>query len=375
MALRLKGSYGLALLCTAGIVGWMATGKAVFSGQETENTTPPPAARNQAQDTADFRVAVQHFSAKTKVNSLTIRGRTEADSKVTVRAETSATIRTVAVKKGQWVSKGDLLCELDIGSREASLAKAKAALEQAEFDLSAKEQLATKGFASKTQLAALRASKDAAIADVKEARLELERIRIEAPIDGLVQSDLAEVGDQLSTGGACAVLMNPDPMLAVGQVSERDIATVEVGNKAAVRLITGEMIEGRVRFVASASDVETRTFLVEIEIPNPDRSLRDGVTAVAHLELPSIKAHLISPAYLTLSDDGIVGAMQVVDGAAQFTPVHIISNDAQGVWISGLPDEADLITIGQEYVKSGQKVVAIAADPASQANVAAGEHK
>ena len=362
MALRLKGSYGLALLCTAGIVGWMATGKAVFSGQETGDSTPPPAVRNQAQEAEAFRVAVQHFSAKPRQSNLTIRGRTEADTKVTVRAETSAIVRSVEVEKGQWVHKDDLLCELDVGSREAKLAKAKAALEQAEFDLSAKEQLATKGFASKTQLAALRASLDAALAGMKEARLELDRIRILAPIDGLVQSDLAEVGDQLSIGGACAVLMDPDPMLVIGQVSERDIAAVEVGNKAAVTLVTGEQTEGTVRFVSSASDVETRTFLVEIETPNPDRSLRDGVTAVANLKLPPITAHLMSPAYLTLSDEGIVGAMQVIDNKAQFTPVHIISNDESGIWVTGLPEQVDLITIGQEYVKSGQPVIAVSAD-------------
>ncbi|WP_319495932.1 efflux RND transporter periplasmic adaptor subunit [uncultured Cohaesibacter sp.] len=366
MALRLKGSYGLALLCTAGIVGWMATGEAVFSGQETAEATPPPAVRTENQENALFRVAVQHFSAKPRLSTLTIRGRTEADTKVTVRAETSAIVQSIAVEKGQWVHKGDLLCKLDIGSREASLAKARAALEQAEFDLQAKETLATKGFASKTQLAALRASRDAAIAGVKEAALELDRTNILAPVDGLVQGDVAEIGDQLSIGGACAELVNPDPMLVVGQVSERDIAQVEVGNKAQVNLVTGEKTEGRVRFVSSVSDVETRTFLVEVEIPNPDRSLRDGVTAVANLALPPIKAHLMSPALLTLSDEGIVGAMQVVDDTARFTPVNIVSNDENGVWLTGLPDEVDLITVGQEYVKSGQKVVPVPADAMPQ---------
>nr|WP_321457499.1 efflux RND transporter periplasmic adaptor subunit [uncultured Cohaesibacter sp.] len=374
MALRLKGSYGLALLCTAGIVGWMATGKAVFSGQETADSTPPPAVRNQAQETGAFRVAVRHFKAQPRQLDLTIRGRTEADTKVTVRAETSAIVRSINVKKGQWVHKNDLLCKLDVGSREANLAKAKAALEQAEFDLSAKEQLATKGFASKTQLASLRAARDAALAGVKEARLELDRTNILAPKKGMVQGDLAEVGDQLSSGGACAVLMDPDPMLVVGQVSERDISQVEVGNKADITLVTGEKSEGRVRFVSSASDVETRTFLVEMEIPNPDRSLRDGVTAVAELKLPPIKAHLVSPAYLTLSDEGIVGAMQVIDNKAQFTPVHIISNDESGIWITGLPEEADIITVGQEYVKSGHEVVAVSVDELNKTD-ANGESK
>ncbi|WP_316859650.1 efflux RND transporter periplasmic adaptor subunit [uncultured Cohaesibacter sp.] len=359
MGLRIKGSYGLALLVTAGIVGWMSTGTTVFSGQETEGTTPPPALRDKSQQGAAFRVAVESFTARPRQSSLTIRGRTQADTKVTVRAETSAIVRARHVEKGQWVHKGDLLCELDVGSRAANVAKAEAALKQAEFDLNAKETLAKKGFASETQLASLRASKDASVAALKEARLELERIKIEAPIDGLVYSDPAEVGDQLSSGSACAVLMDPDPMLIIGQVSERDVAKVEVGSRAAVSLVTGEKISGKVRFVSSVSDTETRTFLVEVQIPNPDRSLRDGVTALADLELPTIMAHLMSPAYLTLSDEGLIGVMRVVDDKAQFTPVTIIANDGKGVWVTGLPDTANVVTIGQEYIKTGQPVVAV----------------
>ena len=359
MALRLKGSYGLALLVTTGIIGWMATGQAVFSGQENDKGIASPAARNKQAEEKAPRVAVQTFDAQPRQSLLTIRGRTEADTKVTIRAETTAIVRNRPVSKGQWVKKGDLLCELDKGSREAALAKAQAALSQAEFDLTAKETLAKKGFASETQLASLKAQRDAALAGIKEARLELERTRIEAPIDGIVQGTLVEVGDQLSAGSACAELMNPDPMLVVGQVSERDIAKVKEGTKAQVQLVTGEKIEGKVRYVSTTSDIETRTFLVEVEVPNPDKSLRDGVTAIALLTLTPTPAHYMSPAHLTLSDDGLVGVMRVEDGKAVFSPVTILANDSDGAWIGGLPDKVEIITVGQEYVKPGQEVDAV----------------
>lgn len=361
MALRLKGSYGLALLFTTGIIGWMATGETVFSGQPNENASPPPAARNQQAEEETIRVAVKRFNAQQRENHLIIRGRTKADTKVSVRAETTAIVRERPVSKGQSVQKGDLLCRLDIGSREARLAKSQASLAQTEFDLKAKETLAKKGYASEAEIAALKARRDASLADVKDAKLELERIEIRAPLAGLVQGPLAEVGDQLSVGGVCAQIMKSDPMLVVGQVSERDVQKVKVGTEADIKLVSGEVTKGTVRYVSSASDVETRTFLVEVVIDNKDEQVRDGVTAVADLALPPLKAHFMSPAHLTLSDAGQVGVMTVEDGIAKFTPVAILSNDTDGVWVTGLPDAADVVIVGQEYIQDGQSVVAVPA--------------
>lgn len=359
MALRLKGSYGLALLFSTGIVGWMATGQAVFSGQESEGATPPPAERAKTAETQSVRVAVKAMKVQDRQSILTIRGRTQADTKVSVRAETTAIVRERLVEKGQSVKKGDLLCKLDEGSRIASMARAEASLAQAEFDLNAKETLAKKGFAAKTQIAALTAQRDAALASVKEAKLELDRINITAPFDGVVQGPLAEVGDHLKAGDVCAELLDPNPMLVIGQVSEREVRLIKIGTKAAVELVTGETLEGKVRYVSSVADTETRTFLVEVEIPNADRAVRDGVTAVANLALPPIKAHQMSPAHLTLSDKGEVGVMLVKDGVSHFTPINIIAIDKSGVWLNGIPEEATVITVGQEYVITGQPVMAV----------------
>ncbi|SNY93050.1 membrane fusion protein, multidrug efflux system [Cohaesibacter sp. ES.047] len=361
MALRLKGSYGLALLFTTGIIGWMATGETVFSGQPNENASPPPAVRNQQADEETMRVAVKRFTAQQRENHLIIRGRTEADTKVSVRAETTAIVRDRLVNKGQTVEKGDLLCRLDIGSREASLAKAEASLAQTEFDLKAKQTLAKKGFASETQIAALKASRDASLADVKDAKLELARTEIRAPLAGIVQGALAEVGDQLAVGGVCAEIMKSDPMLVIGQVSERNVQKVKVGTEAEITLVSGEVTKGKVRYVSSASDVETRTFLVEVVIDNKDGRIRDGVTAVANLELEPLKAHFMSPAHLTLSDAGQVGVMTVENDITKFTPVAILSSDPEGVWVTGLPDTAEVVIVGQEYIKDGQSVVAVPA--------------
>jgi hypothetical protein len=75
------------------------------------------------------------------------------------------------------------------------------------------------------------------------------------------------------------VLLQLDPVVALGEVSERDISHVTVGSEADVRLISGEIVSGTVRHVSLEATSGTRTFPIEIAIANPDRKIPAGMTA------------------------------------------------------------------------------------------------
>jgi membrane fusion protein, multidrug efflux system len=119
-----------------------------------------------------------------------------------------------------------------------------------------------------------------------------------------------------------------------------------------------------VRYISSTADEMTRTFRVELEIPNPSRRLVHGVSSEMHLPLPPVSAHLVSPAILTLADDGTLGVKLVNDqGIVEFHPATIIGDGPQGVWLGGLPKSATFITVGQEFVVAGQKVEPVPEEP------------
>jgi multidrug efflux system membrane fusion protein len=166
----------------------------------------------------------------------------------------------------------------------------------------------------------------------------------------------AELGDFLQVGGTCAVLLTDDPYLVVGEVSDRQVSRIAQGQTATVELMNGEIIEGKVRYVSSAARVETRTFRVEVEVPNPEKNLRDGMTANILIPTDSAKAHFLTPSLLTLKDDGSVGIRVVKDETVQFYPVTIAGNNPDGLWVTGLPDNIQLIITGQNFVTEGQKV-------------------
>ena len=144
----------------------------------------------------------------------------------------------------------------------------------------------------------------------------------------------------------------------MGYLPESAVDRVSPGAPAMARLATGgQPITGQVSFLSRSADPQTRTFRVEIEVPNPDMAIRDGQTVEIGIEAAGARAHLLPQSALSLDDDGRLGVTVVKGGdTAEFIPVQIMRDTPQGVWLTGLSDEADVIVIGQEYVVSGVPV-------------------
>lgn len=358
MRFRIRGSIAAAVVITAAIAGWMSTGDVVIGGQaDSPNAVPPPAERTAEGDAAPFRVEVTTIQAEDRRTTLQMRGRTEADATVPVRAETRGRVAERRISAGDEVAEGDVLCQLDKGVREAQLLRAKAEAAKAELDYDAASKLRERQFESDTRVAATKAALDAARATVAEAQLELDRTTIKAPVAGTVEQPMTETGEMLSIGDVCATLVDTDPMKITGQISERDIGKLKSGMEADVSLVTGETVTGKISFISKTADPATRTFTVEIEVPNPDGELRDGVTALATIPLPPVRAHRLSPGILTLSDTGDVGVRAVTsDDKVVFHPVSILGHGKDGIWVEGLPDAVTVISVGQDYVVEGETV-------------------
>jgi multidrug efflux system membrane fusion protein len=189
--------------------------------------------------------------------------------------------------------------------------------------------------------------------------IDLENTRIKAPFDGLVDDRYVNVGDYMRAGDKCALLIAPEPFLAAGQISEREVAELKVGDPASATLVTGEKVDGKIRFVANRADDTTRTFRVEVELPNPDGHLKDGISADIHVPVRNLQAVRISSGILVLDDNGAVGVRAVENGIVRFHPVQIVSDGPDGMWVSGIESGMSVITVGQSFVTDGEHVVAV----------------
>lgn len=356
----MRKSYIIAAVILLAAVGWIGSGMVTedrLTGAPTAGAPDAAAPTAEAEEDALTRVRVATSIAHERVDALTASGRTAADRTLQVRAETSGQVAEVLVEKGDVVAAGDVLVRLSMDDREARLAKARANVHQREIQYEAARDLEARNFASRVRLAEAEAALEEARADLAEIMLDVDRTAIKAPFGGMLSALPVEVGDVLSPGGDVATIVDLDPLVISTDIAERHIGDIQPGAPAEADIFNGPKLDGEVTFVSPVADAATRTFTVEVEVPNPDMALREGQTAELHLPLRNVQAHELSPALLTLDAEGRIGVKTVDDAdTVRFHPVDMVAARPEAIWLTGLPERVRVITVGQEFVSAGQVV-------------------
>ena len=296
----------------------------------------------------------------------TIKSRRSA----TLNPQVDGNLTSIFIHSGEHVKAGQVLMQIDPLKQQAAV-QSQASTEQQKLavykynqtEVDRQRKLFAAGVTSRDSLDQAEQAYSNSKADYESATAsrvtqeqELAYYKIRAPFDGIVDDRYVDVGDYMRVGDKCEMVIAPEPFLAVGTVSEEDVGKLKVGDPASATLITGETVQGKIHFVADRADQMTRTFRLEVELPNPDAKLRDGVSADIHVPVKQLKAIRISPAILVLDDQGAVGVRAVVDGRVRFFPVKIVEDSPAGMWIAGLPDRVTVITVGQQFVNDGERV-------------------
>lgn len=311
----------------------------------------------QAEDDQPTLVRARVIQASQHLREVRVRGRTQNKRTVMVKAELTGRVIARPVERGDHVAKGALLCKLSLDDRQVGLDEARAGLQQAQIEYQGSLELKAKGFQSNTAIAQTRARLATAEAQVARRRLDLARTSVRAPFAGYVEDVSQEVGDYITPGTACATIVDLDPMLLVGRIAERDVQQAEVGKTAIGLLADGNRVEGTLSFVGSQSEASTRTYAIEVQVPNPTGELRSGTTTDIMIPVDEVLAHKISPALFALDDSGVVGVRTVNDNdRVEFYPVEVVANEPDGAIVTGLPTVTTLITVGQELVIPGERV-------------------
>ena len=302
-------------------------------------------------------VRIQLLTAKAMPIEVPLRGRTKASASVKVVAQTSGIVQTVNVTKGQTVKAGDTLCMLDQGARKLAVDQARAAIDQAQTAYDSNESLVKKGLAAQNTALVAQATLASAQTALENAQLELARSTIKTDVAGIVEDPLATVGSRLGADAPCATVVQLNPMLFIASVPEAKIGYARLGLDAAVNTITGSKASGKVTYIAATADDATRSFAIEVSIPNADGRLRDGVTADAIVNIGTAPVQVLPQSALTLDDNGVLGIRTVEDGnKVAFHAITILKDAREGVWAVGLPNTINLITVGQDFVQPGQIV-------------------
>jgi multidrug efflux system membrane fusion protein len=325
------------------VLGGHSTGAA--SAKPTTGPAGPPAVQVRLVPEAQRQLDV------------VIRGRTQATRTVVVRSETAGMVAQAPVLQGTAVKTGQVLCRLAVDARQATLDQARAAAKSAELNREQNDKLAQQGYRAPTQVLQAQAQLDGARAAVRQAEVALEQVNIKAPFAGVFDQRAAEVGAYLGPGQPCGTMIELDPLLIVGDVPETETGKLRVGAGATARLVSGQTLSGKIRYVARDADPQTRTYHLEVTLPNPGMAVRSGLSAEVHVAAGAGAAHLVPVSSLVLDSAGRQGVRYIAaDGRVAFAPIKVAEETPEGLWVTGLTGPVNLIVVGQSYVADGQKV-------------------
>jgi membrane fusion protein, multidrug efflux system len=341
------------VLAIAGVLVVVFTVGSLFGGGKKHNAAEAKATAPNATPSVQAKLTPQAM----RDVQVILRGRTEGARTVVVRAETAGAVAATPVVEGSVVRKGQVLCRLAVDARQAALDQARANLRSRQLQRQAAAQLAEKGYRSQTQVLETQAALDAAQAQVRAAEVALEQVNIRAPFNGVFDRRDAEIGAYLAPGQPCGTMIELNPLVVYGDVPETEAYKLRVGAPAQARLVDGQLLNGQVRYVARDADPQSRTYRVEIAVPNPNLAVRSGLSAEVRINIGAGPAHLVPVSSIVLDSAGRQG-VRFVDAANKvgFMPVTVLEETREGAWVGGLSGNVRVITVGQSYVAEGQKV-------------------
>ena len=252
--------------------------------------------------------SVELFSVQSVISSaveyqplIKLKATTKSEARVDVKAKTSGEVVAIGANQGKFVAKDTVLCSLGV--------------------------------------------------------VEVNRTQVKAPFSGFIEQ-IVKPGNFLERGQVCATIIQLNPISFIAGVPEYDINKVQVGQKVSLELVTGQKINGKLTFVSKSASSDTRTFIVESQIENPQGLVKDGLTANMIIEIDKVKAHKISPSILLLNDGGKLGIRIVINSKiAKFIEIIILEDSEEGLWVTGIPEKVEIIIQGQGFVEDGQEVL------------------
>lgn len=342
---------------------WVATGEFSSVGSAADDSEGQrPAERTEAP--APVRtVGVVNAPRSEHARAIRISGVTDADKRAVLGTRAAGIVEELPIEVGTRVEKGDLIVKLEAEGKESAIETARQLLTQREAEAAAARRLSERGSIPKLQLDNALSALAAARSQLEAAQAELVRNSVFAPFTGVIDKVDVELGSAVQPGTQVATLLNLDPVLARGEISERDLGYVKPGDPATVRLVNGMEVEGTIRHISRDASAATRTFRVEVAIPNEDGVVPAGMTAEITLRAAPVTATLLPRSVVTLSGEGDLGIRAVDAGnKVVFFPIDIVDDTPRGLVLGGIPEDVRIIVAGQELISEGDTVNPVEAD-------------
>lgn len=293
-----------------------------------------------------------------------LTGTIQANRDVTLSAEESGPITAIVVEKGSRVRAGETILRIDDTLLRSQMDEARAQAELARETWERRKRLWEEDKVG-SELAYLEARFAADQTRARLATLEerLARTEIRAPIDGVLDARLVELGTLVAPGTSVARIVQLDPVKVAAGVPERYAADVAQGTSATVTfdVLDRREFEGRVSYVGAAVDPRTRTFPVEVVVANPGGVIKPEMVANIGLVRRQLDDVFVAPqdAVVRVVDGYRIFVIEGEGDAAVARAVDVELGPSQSnrvVVEDGLRAGDRLVVVGQQQLADGDRV-------------------
>jgi RND family efflux transporter MFP subunit len=276
-------------------------------------------------------------------------------------------VATVGPDDGEYVREGQLLAELEPADYRLAVEQTAAVAEHAAAERDRHRPLLLAGSVAPNDMERMESAARQSAAAAALARKRLADARLLSPISGRVARRAVERGSTVAAGQGAFTLVDLDVVKVRIGVPEADVDAVHAGQAASVRLpaLGDATFAGRVTSVGVVADPTTRTYAVEISVPNPAHRLRAGMVAEATVQTSRQETAITVPAPAVMRDADGATVVYVLDpGTARVhrrrVTVGAMHADAVDI-ATGLAAGDVVLVAGQQRVRDGSTVVTEAA--------------
>ena len=314
-----------------------------------------------ATETPPVNVVTLDLQPTVLRDKINLPGVIEPWERLDLMAKIGGSIEEVFVKEGEQVRQGQLIARIESKDYQIALDSAKAAYELAKISLARNQSLRSKGIATQANLDELEAQFRQAKAAVENAELQLSRCRITAPLAGVISRLDAKIGSVVNqmVPASIAEILQLDQVKAMVSIPESDVAAVRKLKNVEVEIqaLGHEKVRGAVYFLAPVTETQAHVYRLELRIPNQDHHILPGMFVRADI-VKEVRAQALAvPLFSVISRNKEQFVYLEENGAARKKTVQTGFLEGWQVLITdGLQAGDKVIVEGHRSVEDGQKV-------------------
>lgn len=292
---------------------------------------------------------------------VTFQGSVEADKTIMLGPETQGMVKSINVKEGQYVHAGKTLANLDSEILNKNIKEIEKSLELAEYLLEKQENLKKQGIGAEANFIQAKNQVESLESRLSTLKTQASKSRVVAPFSGYVDEIYTKLGEMASPAMPMMRIVNLDKVKVKAEVSEAYLMDIEVGNKVSLNFPSlNKVVDAKVSSIGKYINPTNRTFPIQIEVSNKDKSIIPNLIAEVTVEKDFTKEAILVPSQSVLTDsEGSKYVYVYQNGMAKMRRVEVLyvkGNKTQISENSEVKPGETIITKGASAVSDGQKV-------------------